>query len=52
MAPRSVLLLITVSDTGHISVDIRGPVKGQEGIMEILLAAEQLVKQGTYRSKP
>jgi hypothetical protein len=49
--PRRVLILITVDDQGHISVDIRGPVRGPEGILEALLAAEQLVKQGIYRSK-
>jgi hypothetical protein len=45
---RGIVVFITVSDTGHITIYVRGPVKGQEGMLEILHAAETLVKQGTY----
>lgn len=45
---RSVLMLITVSDIGKISVDVRGPVSGKEGMLAILESARELVKQGNY----
>jgi hypothetical protein len=45
---RGIVVLITVSDTGHITVDVRGPVKNQDGMLQILKSAEELVKQGTY----
>lgn len=46
---RSVLMLITVTDTGHISVDIRGPYSDQGSLIAILDSARQLVEEGTYR---
>jgi hypothetical protein len=45
---RGILMLITVSDTGHISVDVRGPVKGKDGMLEILKSARELVEQSDY----
>jgi hypothetical protein len=48
---KGILMLITVSDKGHISVDIRGPVQGKDGILTILNEARKLVEQGTYSAK-
>jgi hypothetical protein len=45
---RSIVILITVSDDGHISVDARGKV-GLEGIKETLKAALKLAEQGQVR---
>jgi hypothetical protein len=47
---RSILMLITASDTGHISVEVRGPLKDKEGAIEILKAAQELVEQGNFGS--
>jgi hypothetical protein len=49
---KGILMLITVSDTGHITVDVRGPVNGKEGILTILDSAKELVEQGTYGARP
>lgn len=45
---RTVMMLITVSDTGKITIDIRGPVNDKVGILTILDAARELVEQGNY----
>jgi hypothetical protein len=41
-------MLVTVSDIGKMIIDVRGPVKGKEGILEILNTARELVEQGNY----
>jgi ribosomal protein S28E/S33 len=45
-------MLITVSDIGHMTVDVRGPVKDKDGILQILESARELVEQGNFRSGP
>jgi hypothetical protein len=44
----SVVIIITVSDTGHIKVDVRGQRISQSGIKSALSAASRLVEQGAY----
>jgi hypothetical protein len=48
MAGRRVLVLITVSEAGHITLDIRGQVNGKEGIIQILDSAKELAEQGNF----
>jgi hypothetical protein len=45
---RSVVVLITVTDRGHIKVDVRGPYSDKNSINEILDAAKILVEQGNF----
>jgi hypothetical protein len=49
---RGILVLITVSDIGHITVDVRGPVKGKDGMLTILQSAKELVEQGNFGARP
>lgn len=49
--PRSVVVLITVSDRGHISVDVRGPYSDKDSIIQILDSAKELVEQGNFGGK-
>ena len=44
-------VIITVSDTGDISMAIDGPVNGKEGITYILNSAQELVDQGDWSTK-
>jgi hypothetical protein len=46
---RSILLLVTVTDRGHISVDVRGPYSDKDSILSILEEARKLVEQGNFR---
>lgn len=46
--PQSVVIIITVSDTGNMKVDVHGQRISKHGIMSALQAAKQLVEQGTY----
>ena len=46
---RSILVLITVTDKGDITVDVRGPHQGAESITTILDEARKLVEQGDFR---
>jgi hypothetical protein len=46
--PRSVVVLITVTDQGHIKVDVRGPFSDNNSVIEILDAAKTLVEQGNF----
>ena len=44
-------MLITVTEAGRVTVDVRGPVNGKEGILQILDAAKELVEQGNFGHK-
>ena len=44
---RSLVIIITASDTGSIKIDIHGQV-GKEGIITLLDEAKKLVEQGIY----
>jgi hypothetical protein len=48
---RLVTVLITVSENGRISVDARGPVNGNEGLVTLLEEARKLAEQGQARIK-
>jgi hypothetical protein len=48
---KTIHMLITVSENGKIAVDVRGPVNGKEGILQILDSARDLVEQGNYGNK-
>jgi len=48
---RKVNMLISVSEAGRITIDIRGPVNGKEGILQILDAAKEMVEQGNFDHK-
>jgi hypothetical protein len=47
---RSVVVFITVSDTGHMTVDVRGPCSDNLSIIQILDSAKELVEQGNFGS--
>jgi hypothetical protein len=47
---RVITVLITTTENGRISVDVRGPVKGKEGMLDILDAARELVEQGNFNT--
>lgn len=42
---RRVSVTITADDSGHVSVDITGPVAGKAGVLALLDEARQLVEQ-------
>jgi hypothetical protein len=49
---KTIHVLITISDTGRITVDVRGPVDGKEGMLQILESARELVEQGNFGTGP
>lgn len=49
--PQSVRIVITVSDTGSMKVDVSGQRISAFGIKSALEAAKQLVDQGTYEQE-
>jgi len=48
---RLVTVLITLNDSGAITIDARGPVKGTEGLALLLSAAADLARDGKANIK-
>jgi hypothetical protein len=47
-----VVVVITVDDSGHVTIDATGPLAGRQGLLAVLDSARQLAEQSGERGSP
>jgi hypothetical protein len=52
ITPRVITVTITADETGFISVETRGPIDGNRGLVQLLDAARVLAVQGIQKAPP